>query len=84
MYEAGNLVPRGPYQIVNSEEFFKKSFFLYREILDFLNSHPCLFIQLQIEISLALPYEILFSPQPQWKRQKEKLMFWCETSNNAF
>ena len=25
-----------------------------------------------------------FSPQPQWKRQKEKLMFWCETSNNAF
>ena len=55
-----------------------------REILDFLNSHPCLFIQLQIEILLALPYEILFSPQPQWKRQKEKLMFWCETSNNAF
>lgn len=83
MYEAGNLVLRGPYQIVNSEEFFKKSFFLYR-ILDFLNSHPCLFIQLQIEILLALPYEILFSPQPQWKRQKEKLMFWCETSNNAF
>lgn len=50
MYEAGNLVPRRPYQIVNSEEFFKKSCFLYREILDFLNSHPCLFIQLQIEL----------------------------------
>ena len=69
MYEAGNLVPLGPYQIVNSEEFFKKSCFLYREIYIVL---------------LALPYEILFSPQPQWKRQKEKLMFWCETSNNAF
>lgn len=40
----------GPIKSWTLKNSLKKSFFLYREILDFLNSHPCLFMQLQIEL----------------------------------